>query len=134
MVGSGSDGLDGVQLIWHADRVGYWWMASDPFAERCVDSRGCRFGHSCCDSVSDDPSHPDGGEVLACEANFQSESVLGAAPMGEDVGRRITRGVWFNRLECQEGWVLWPEAPPGLAAKHLPKQQARQGNKELNPV
>jgi hypothetical protein len=21
--------------------------------------------------------------------------------------------------------VLWPEAPPGLAAKHLPKQQAR---------
>lgn len=31
-----------------------------------------------------------------------------------------------------EGWVLWPEAPPGLAAKHLPKQQARQCSQKLN--
>jgi hypothetical protein len=48
------------------------------------------------------------------------------------MGGKITRRGLVPSAGMLEGWVLWPEAPPGLAAKHLPKQQARQCSQKLN--
>jgi hypothetical protein len=63
-VGTSFDRLDGVQFIWHPDRVRYRRMAGDSLVERRIDFRGHRFGHRCRDSVPDDPSRSGGKGVI----------------------------------------------------------------------